>query len=147
MQSPCLSSFCSQHRSPKHIPLGVLAAILMTVAWNMGEWFEVPDIIRFSYSSAAVWLVTFGLTVLADLTVAVEAGMILAALTYIRKVTSTTTVTQITREEIEAGRKHSLQLQEVPEGVAIFRIHGPFLFGSTQKLDAIEEDPKIAESW
>ena len=110
----------------RHIPLSVLAAILFTVAWNMGEWHEIPAILRLGASNIAVWATTFALTVLADLTVAVEAGMILAALVFIRKVTATTTITRITRSEIESGRKHSLQLHEVPAGVAIFRIHGPF---------------------
>jgi SulP family sulfate permease len=124
----------------KHIPLSVLAAILLTVAWNMGEWHEIPDIVRLGWSSAIPWLITFALTVFADLTVAVEAGMILAALIFIRKVTMTTTVSRITAADIEEGRKHSLQLHDVPEAVAIFRIHGPFLFGSTDKLAVIEND-------
>jgi SulP family sulfate permease len=124
----------------KQIPLSVLAAILMTVAWNMGEWHEIPGIIRLGASSSIVWAITFGLTVFADLTVAVEAGMILAALIFIRKVTLTTTVTRITRRDIEEGRKHSLQLHSVPKDVAIYRIHGPFLFGATNKLSVIEEE-------
>ncbi|HWC97083.1 MAG TPA: SulP family inorganic anion transporter [Candidatus Sulfopaludibacter sp.] len=123
-----------------HIPLGVLAAILMTVAYNMGEWHEIPEILRLGWSSGTVWAVTFALTVLADLTVAVQAGMILAVLIFIRKVTMTTTITRVTDEDIASGRKHSLQLHQVPEHVAIFRVHGPFLFGSTQKLALIERE-------
>ncbi|HET8550517.1 MAG TPA: solute carrier family 23 protein, partial [Bryobacteraceae bacterium] len=121
------------------VPLAVLAAILMSVAYNMGEWREIPDILRLGRSSVLVWLTTFALTVFADLTVAVEAGMIMAALIFIRKVTLTTTVTRITEQDIAQGRRHSLQLHDVPEGVAIFRIHGPFLFGATDKLSIIEE--------
>jgi SulP family sulfate permease len=121
------------------VPLAVLAAILMTVAWNMGEWREIPDVVRLGTSSVLVWLTTFALTVLADLTVAVEAGMIMAALMFIRKVTLTTTVTRITTQDVQHGRRHSLQLHDVPEGVALFRIHGPFLFGATEKLSIIEE--------
>jgi sulfate permease, SulP family len=124
----------------KHIPLAVLAAILMTVAYNMGEWHEIPDIVRLGIPATLVWLTTFALTVFADLTVAVEAGMILAVLLFIRTVTSTTTVTRITKHDIEEGRKHSLQLHDLPEGVAIYRIHGPFLFGSAEKLEIIEKD-------
>lgn len=124
----------------KHIPLSVLAAILLTVAYNMGEWQEIPEIVRLGWPSGIVWFVTFALTVLADLTVAVEAGMILAVLLFIRHVTQTTTVTRITRGEIEAGRRHSLQLHDLPEGVAIYRIHGPFLFGSAEKLSIIDEE-------
>lgn len=131
----------------KHIPLGVLAAILFVVAYNMGEWSEIPDILKLSKADISVWLITFALTVLADLTVAVEAGMILAALLYIRKVTYTTTVHRVTREYIEEGRAHSLQAHEIPDEVAIYRIHGPFLFGATDKLSLIEDEmdglPKI----
>ena len=121
----------------KHIPLAILAAILMVVAYNMGEWKEIPEIIRQSKPDASVWLITFLLTVFADLTVAVEAGMILAALLYIRKVTATTTVERVTPEYVERGYAHSLQVNEIPEEVAIFRIHGPFLFGSSDKLNVV----------
>jgi sulfate permease, SulP family len=124
----------------KHIPLAVLAAILLTVAYNMGEWQEIPDIVRLGKPATLVWLTTFALTVLADLTVAVEAGMILAVLLFIRTVTSTTTITRITAHDIEEGRKHSLQLHELPAGVAVYRIHGPFLFGSAEKLETIERE-------
>lgn len=124
----------------KHIPLAVLAGILMVVAYNMGEWREIPDILRQSNADRAVWLITFALTVLADLTVAVEAGMMLAALLYIRQVTTTTTVAEITPDYIESGHAHSLQTNPLPEGVSGYRIHGPFLFGSTDKLDIIHEN-------
>lgn len=123
----------------KQIPLAVLAAILMVVSYNMGEWSQIRAILRHGKQDIAVWLITFGLTVFADLTVAVEAGMILAALVYIRNVTNTTTVSEITDEYIEAGQKHSLQDKYVPEGVTLFAIHGPFLFGATDKLDPIIE--------
>jgi len=123
-----------------HIPLAVLAAILLMVAYNMGEWKEIPEILKLSKADIAVWLATFLLTVLADLTVAVEAGMILAALLYIQRVTATTTVSAVTRDYIEEGIEHSLQGKDIPEGVAIFRIHGPFLFGSTDKLDEATRD-------
>ena len=85
----------------------------------------------------AAWLVTFLLTVFADLTVAVEAGMILAMLVFIRKVTQTTTVSEATAEYIREGHVHILQHKEIPVYVSIFRIHGPFLFGATDKIDAI----------
>jgi SulP family sulfate permease len=123
-----------------HIPLPMLAGILMIVSYDMGEWREIPDVIRLGPAEAAVWGITFSLTVLADLTVAVEAGMILAALLYIRRVTSTTTVARVTPEYIQHGRPHSLQLHDVPAHVAIYRIHGPFLFGSTDKLLELERD-------
>lgn len=124
----------------KHIPLAVLSAILFVVAYNMGEWKEIPEILKLSKADIAVWLITFILTVVADLTVAVEAGMILASLLYIRKVTSTTTVAEVTPEYVRAGFAHSLQSNEIPEGASVFRIHGPFLFGASDKLSVIEDD-------
>lgn len=124
----------------KHIPLCVLAAILFVVSYNMGEWREIPEIFKLTKADIAVWLITFALTVFADLTVAVEAGMILAALLYIQKVTATTTVERVTKEYIEEGRKHSLQSIDVPDGVAIYRIHGPFLFGAADKLSVITDE-------
>ncbi|MBI5706080.1 MAG: STAS domain-containing protein [Armatimonadetes bacterium] len=134
-------------RLAEHIPLCVLAAILLTVAWNMGEWREIPEVLRQSKADVAVWALTFLLTVFADLTVAVEVGMMLAALLFIQRVTTTTSVSRVTPEYIEAGFAHSLQTNELPDGVAVYRIHGPFLFGSSDKLSLIEEEleslPKV----
>lgn len=121
----------------RFIPLSVLAAILLVVAYNMGEWQEIPELLKQSKFEIAAWLVTFLLTVFADLTVAVEAGMILAVLVFIRKVTQTTTVSEVTPEYIREGHFHILQHKEIPPYVTIFRIHGPFLFGSTDKIDII----------
>jgi SulP family sulfate permease len=123
----------------RYIPLPVLAGILMVVAYNMGEWKEVPKILKMSWADVAVWLATFLLTVFADLTVAVEFGIVLAALLYIRKVTRTTTVTRVTREYIEEGRPHILQDKHFPDYVTVFRIHGPFLFGCTDKVHVITD--------
>jgi len=120
-----------------YVPLPVLAAILFVVAWNMGEWREIREITKQTHADVLVWLVTFVLTVLADLTVAVEVGMAMATLLFIRRVTRTTTVSRVTPEYIESGRPHILQDKTIPDYVAIFRIHGPFLFGSTDKLHDI----------
>jgi SulP family sulfate permease len=122
-----------------HVPLVVLAGILMVVSYNMGEWAETGKILRLSKSDISVWLATFALTVFADLTVAVEFGMILAALLFIRKVTATTTVSEVTDDYVEAGRAHILQDKDIPDYVTVFRIHGPFLFGATDKLDMVSE--------
>jgi SulP family sulfate permease len=122
-----------------HIPLAVLAAILLVVSYNMGEWAESAKILKLAKSDISVWLLTLALTVFADLTVAVEFGMILAALLFIRKVTITTTVSEVTDDYVEEGRAHSLQDKEIPDYVRVFRIHGPFLFGATEKLDPVFE--------
>jgi SulP family sulfate permease len=118
----------------RFIPLATLAAVLFVVAYNMGEWREIGTILRLSKADKAVWIATFALTVLADLTVAVEVGIALAALLYIYRVSQTTTVAAVTDEYIQNGRPHILQDKQVPPYVTILRIHGPFLFGTTEKL-------------
>jgi SulP family sulfate permease len=118
----------------RYVPLATLSAVLFVVAYNMGEWREIGTIVRLSKADIAVWAVTFTLTVLADLTVAVEVGMILAALLYIYRISQTTTVVPVTDEYIRDGRPHVLQDKLLPGYVAILRIHGPFLFGTTEKL-------------
>jgi len=123
-----------------YIPMAALAGILMIVAYNMGEWREIPQLLKLTKTDISVWLVTFGLTVFADLTVAVEAGMILAALLFITRVSNTTTVSQVTDEYIEDGRMHILQDKDIPYYATIFRIHGPFLFGATDKVSTITEN-------
>jgi sulfate permease, SulP family len=123
-----------------YVPMAVLAGILMMVAYNMGEWREIPQLLKLTKTDISVWLVTFALTVFADLTVAVEAGMILAALLFISRVAATTTVSQVTDDYIEDGRVHILQDKDIPYYVTIFRIHGPFLFGATDKITAVTEN-------
>jgi MFS superfamily sulfate permease-like transporter len=73
----------------RFVPMAVLAGILMVVSYNMGEWREIPQLLKLTKTDVSVWLVTFALTVFADLTVAVEAGMILAALLFINRVAGT----------------------------------------------------------
>ncbi len=123
----------------RHIPLAVLSAILLVVAYNMGEWKEIPKLLKMSWATIAVWFTTFALTVFADLTVAVQVGIVLAALLFIRKVAKTTTVSRVTKEYIEDGRLHVLQDKHIPEYVAVIRIHGPFLFGAAEKLSAVTD--------
>jgi sulfate permease, SulP family len=123
-----------------YVPMAVLAGILMVVSYNMGEWREIPQLLKLTKTDISVWLVTFALTVFADLTVAVEAGMILAALLFISRVASTTTVSQVTDDYVEDGRVHILQDKDIPYYATIFRIHGPFLFGATDKLSVVTEN-------
>jgi SulP family sulfate permease len=116
------------------IPLATLAAILMVVAYNMGEWREIGTIVRLDNAARSVWFVTLVLTVVADLTLAVEVGLALAALLYIYRISQTTTVSLVTSQDVEDGRVHVLQNKRLPDYVTIIRIHGPFLFGTTDKL-------------
>jgi SulP family sulfate permease len=124
----------------RYIPLSALAAALLVVGWNMGEWREVGTVLRLSRADIAVWLATFLLTVAADLTVAVEVGMLLAALLYIYRVSQTTTVSLVDEAYIEDGRPHILQDKPIPPYVSILRIHGPFLFGAAEKLAEETQD-------
>jgi SulP family sulfate permease len=131
----------------KNVPLAALAAILMIVAYNMGDWEEIPEILKLTAADIAVWLLTLTLTVVADLTFAVEVGMVLAALMFIRKVSRTTTVTRVTHDYVEDSRVHVLQGKDIPDYATVFRIHGPFLFGATDKfaelLDTLDTLPPI----
>ena len=106
----------------------------------MGEWREIPELLRLTKTDVAVWVVTFALTVFADLTVAVDVGMVLAALLFIRRVADTTTVSMVTDEYVREGHAHILQNKEIPRYVRIIRIHGPFLFGATDKLHVVYDN-------
>jgi SulP family sulfate permease len=124
----------------RFVPLATLAAVLFIVAYNMGEWREIATILRLSKTDIAVWFTTFALTVFADLTVAVGVGMTLAALLYIYRIAETTTVAPVTREYLKDGEAHILQDKDIPSTVTILRIHGPFLFGTTEKLMEATKD-------
>ncbi len=124
----------------RYIPLATLAAVLFVVAYNMGEWHEIRIILKLALTDIAVWFATFALTVFADLTVAVEVGMSLAALLYIHRIAETTSVSPVTEEYIQDGKAHVLQDKFVPPYVRILRIHGPFLFGATAKLADATQD-------
>jgi len=123
----------------RFIPMPILAAILLMVSWNMGEWHEIPRLLRLTKTDVAVWAVTLGLTVFADLTIAVEVGIVLAALTFIRRVAVTTDISRVTPDFVEAGRVHILQDKVIPPYVSVFKIHGPFLFGAADKLSTITD--------
>ena len=124
----------------RFVPLASLAAVLFVVAYNMGEWREIGTILRLSKTDISVWLTTFALTVFADLTVAVGVGMALAALLYIYRIAETTTVAAVTPEYLEDGKAHILQDKDIPANVTILRIHGPFLFGTTEQLAEATKD-------
>ncbi len=102
----------------KNVPLAALAGILLMVAYNMGDWGEIPEILKLSTADIIVWLLTLTLTVVADLTLAVEVGMILAAFSFIRKISMTTTVSKVTDDYIEGGRAHILQDKDIPDYAA-----------------------------
>ena len=118
----------------RFIPLGTLAAVLFVVAYNMGEWREIPMILRLNRKEISVWMITFALTVAADLTIAVEVGMTLAALLYIYQVSRTTVVAPLTNEAIEKAKAHIVQDYNIPAYISMFHVQGPLLFGAAEKL-------------
>jgi SulP family sulfate permease len=122
----------------KDIPLAVLAAVLAVVALRMGEWEEFVLLHRKPRGDAAVFVATFALTVVFDLTVAVEVGMVLAAFAFIKRVADTTQVHAMTGEQAAVGGQgHEPVKGPVPKGVIIYRVFGALLFGSAEKLDRI----------
>ena len=114
------------------VPLAALAAILLFVAWNMGEWREFPRLKQFSPQYRTVMLSTFLLTAIIDLTVAVEIGMVLAALFFIYRVSSLTTIEPVT----DASLQEDLS---VPPGTVAYRIFGSLFFGTVGKLETLIE--------
>jgi sulfate permease, SulP family len=131
----------------KFIPLAVLSAILVNVSLNMGEWHNFGRLLKWPRSDAAVFLATFSLTVIIDLTVAVETGMVLAAMLFIKRVSDTTQITAVDESTETEGAHHSLIGKEVPEGVMIYRIFGSFFFGAADKLESalkrLKQEPDV----
>lgn len=124
----------------RHIPLAVLSAILMVVAWNMAEWHKLVHVPKLPKSDSIVLLIVFALTVLADLTVAVEVGMLIAAAMFIKRVADNTQVSLVDEFSETEGLHHSLHGKTVPEGVRVYRVFGAFLFGATECLDTLRDE-------
>jgi SulP family sulfate permease len=120
----------------KFIPLATLSAVLVNVALNMGEWHNFSRLPKWPRSDAAVFLTAFGLTVVIDLTVAVEIGMVLAAVLFIKRVSETTQITAVDEATETEGSQHSLVGKEIPHGVMVYRIFGSFFFGAVDKLES-----------
>ncbi len=131
----------------KFIPLAALSAILVNVSLNMGEWHNLGRLLKWPRSDAAVFLSTFGLTVIIDLTVAVETGMVLAAMLFIKRVSDTTQITAVDESTETEGPQHSLIGKEVPSGVMVYRIFGSFFFGAADKLESalqrLKQEPDV----
>ncbi|HEX5790302.1 MAG TPA: SulP family inorganic anion transporter [Luteolibacter sp.] len=122
-----------------YVPMAAMAAVLVFVALRMGEWHELVRLKRMPLSDAAVLLTTFVLTVMFDLVVAVEVGMVLAAMLFIKRVSETTEVTQVMAGDGVESPEHLVSGKEIPAGVLVYRIFGPFMFGAAEKMeDAME---------
>jgi len=135
------------------IPLAVLAAILVMVAWNMAEIDHFKSILRAPRSDMLVLLTTFGLTVLTDLTKGVGVGMVLASLLFMKRMTEVTNVGALREEMDESSDEfadladpNSIARRDVPPGVEVYEINGPFFFGVADRLKdtlkGLERPPK-----
>lgn len=132
------------------IPMPALAGILVVVAWNMSEWKSFRAVLKGAGSDIAVLLTTFLLTVLVDLTVAIEIGMVLAAFLFMRKMIQTTGVNKLTGQVEDADNGNDKELfsgYNIPKGVQVFEITGPLFFGAAYKfrdaIRVIEKPPAI----
>jgi len=134
------------------IPLATLAAILVVVSYHMSEWRTFRSELTAPKSDVAVLLTTFSLTVLVDLTVAIEVGMVLAAFLFMRRMAEVTNVSIVTREladgdDDEEDDPNSVRRREVPPGVEVFEINGPFFFGAAEQfkdtLGQIAKKPRV----
>ncbi len=131
----------------KFIPLATLSAVLILVAFNMGEWQEFRMLGKYPLSDVAVFLTTFGLTVVFDLTVAVEIGMVLASFLFIRRIAETTKVSLVDEESDMEGDHHSLRGKNIPPEILVFSVFGALMFGAAEKLENIllhsRQEPKV----
>ena len=131
----------------KFIPLAALSAVLVNVAIHMGEWHNFSRLRKWPICDTAVFLSAFALTVAVDLTVAVEIGMVLAAILFIKRSSETTQIMAVDESTETEGSQHSLVGKEVPAGVMIYRMMGAFFFGAVDKLETMlkreKRDPEV----
>ena len=130
----------------KLIPMAALAAVLVVVSYNMGEWESFKRLLKAPKSDSFVFLVTFLLTIFLDLVVAIGVGMVLASFLFMRKMADVTEVNDI----IEAGENEDvnqfMENIEMPEHISIYEIRGSFFFGAANKfVSAIKDMGKPTE--
>lgn len=121
------------------IPMAVLASILVVVAYNMSEWREFKAQLKMPKSDVIVLLTTFFLTVIFDLTIAIEVGMVLSAMLFMKRMAEVTNVGMINREfdenaETDDSGANAVQGKNIPKGVLIYEVNGPFFFGAASKF-------------
>jgi SulP family sulfate permease len=133
------------------IPLATLAAIVLWVAWRMAEWQVFKSELSAPKSDALVMLTTFLLTVLVDLTAGIGVGMVLASLLFMKRMAEVTNVTLVSRDFQDArpssDESGAIYLRQVPRGVEVYEINGPFFFGAAEKfkdtLSEVSKKPKV----
>ncbi len=130
-----------------HVPLAALAAILFVVAWNMSEARHFLKMVRRApRADVAILLITFGLTVFADLVVAVNIGVILAMLHFLRRMAASVEVQQVSDQELKTEFAHR-GFEKLPPGVLVYAVEGPFFFGAVENFEralaSTHTDPRI----
>ena len=131
-----------------YIPLSCLAAILVMVAYNMSEWRTFKYLLRGDRSDVAVLLITFFLTVIVDLTVAIEVGVVLAIVLFVRRVMQTSSIEVLENQHLAATENDEMASMEdtefldIPEGVEVYEINGPFFFGLASRFEELENMKK-----
>lgn len=131
-----------------YIPLSCLAAILVQVAYNMSEWKTFKYLLRGDKSDVAVLLITFFLTVIVDLTVAIEVGVLMAIVLFVRRVMETSHINVFGGDKIaateddEAAAMENTDRLDIPAGVEVYEIDGPFFFGLASRFEELEKMKK-----
>ena len=126
-----------------YIPLSCLAAILVQVAYNMSEWRSFKYLLRGDRSDVAVLLLTFFLTVIVDLTVAIEVGVLLAIVLFVRRVMQTSDIYALDGHQVAATENEEvvspedMEYLDIPEGVDVYEINGPFFFGLASRIEEL----------
>ena len=122
----------------QYIPMACLAGVLVVVSYNMSEWRTFRALLRNPKSDITVLLITFFLTVIFDLTVAIEVGLVIACLLFMRRVAETTEISVIT-DEINPNEELDIAVNEenliIPQGVEVYEINGPYFFGIANKFE------------
>ncbi|KAA6319297.1 sulfate permease SulP family, partial [termite gut metagenome] len=122
----------------QYIPMACLAGVLVVVSYNMSEWRTFKTLMRNPKSDVAVLLLTFSLTVIFDLTIAIEVGLVIACLLFIRRVMETTEISVIT-DEINPNTELDIAIHEenltIPQGVEVYEISGPYFFGIANRFE------------
>ena len=124
----------------QYIPMACLAGVLVIVSYNMSGWRTFKGLLKSPKSDVSVLLITFFLTVIFDLTVAIEVGLVIACVLFMRRVMETTEISVI-KDEIDPNMESDLEVHEenliVPEGVEVYEINGPYFFGIATKFEEI----------
>ncbi len=124
----------------KYIPMACLAGVLVIVSYNMSGWRVFKGLLKNPKSDVVVLLITFFLTVIFDLTVAIEVGLVIACVLFMKRVMETTKISVIT-DEIDPNNESDLEVHEehlaIPQGVEVYEINGPYFFGIATKFEEI----------